>query len=73
MEIERVIPPPDAAEREMLTAWLDLHRATLAGKCAGLSDDQLREQAVPPSTLSMMTRGCVPSGRRRRQVAPSDR
>jgi uncharacterized damage-inducible protein DinB len=54
MEIERVIPPQDAAEREMLTAWLDLHRATLAGKCAGLSDDQLREQAVPPSTLSLL-------------------
>ena len=32
-----------------------------------------RRMTVPPSTLSMMTRGCVPSGRRRRQVAPSDR
>ena len=38
----------------MLTTWLDYHRDTLAWKCAGLSDDQLRERAVPPSSLSLL-------------------
>jgi uncharacterized damage-inducible protein DinB len=41
-------------ERQTLTGWLDYHRATLALKCAGLSDSQLRERAVRPSTLSML-------------------
>jgi uncharacterized damage-inducible protein DinB len=50
----RTDPPVVADERTMLEAWLDFHRATLATKCAGLSDDQLREQAVPPSTLSLL-------------------
>ncbi|HYN75969.1 MAG TPA: DinB family protein [Candidatus Limnocylindria bacterium] len=43
-----------ADERTMLTAWLDFHRATLAMKCVGLDDDQLRLRAVPPSTLSLL-------------------
>ena len=38
----------------MLEAWLDYHRATLAMKCDGLSAEQLRERAVPPSTLSLL-------------------
>jgi hypothetical protein len=38
----------------MLRGWLDYHRATLAWKCEGLSDDQLREYAVPPSQLSLL-------------------
>lgn len=38
----------------MLEGWLDYHRGTLATKCAGLSADQLREQAVPPSNLSLL-------------------
>jgi len=38
----------------MLGAWLDYHRATLAVKCEGLTDDQLRAQAVPPSSLSLL-------------------
>lgn len=54
MTIERTDTPRVAGEREMLTAWLDWQRATLAGKCEGLSDDQLRERAVPPSTLSLL-------------------
>jgi uncharacterized damage-inducible protein DinB len=54
MTVERVIPPPQAAEREMLAAWLDLQRSTLAMKCDGLSDEQLREQAMPPSRLSLL-------------------
>jgi hypothetical protein len=32
----------------------DFQRATLEMKCAGLSDEQLRERAVPPSTLSLL-------------------
>lgn len=51
---ERVGPPLIADEREMLRAFLDFHRATLALKCAGLSDDQLRQQSMPPSTLSLL-------------------
>ncbi|MEV7086311.1 DinB family protein [Streptomyces sp. NPDC093085] len=38
----------------MLEGWLDFHRATLALKCAGLTDRQLRERAVPPSELSLL-------------------
>jgi hypothetical protein len=52
--VERVIPPPEAGERQMLAAWLDLQRATLAMKCDGLTDTQLRDQAVPPSNLSLL-------------------
>ena len=54
MTVERIDPPLAAQEREMLDAWLDYHRATLAVKCEGLSDDQLRAQAVPPSSLSLL-------------------
>lgn len=38
----------------MLEAWLDYHRATLLWKCAGLTDDQLRERSVPPSSMSLL-------------------
>lgn len=38
----------------MLSAWLDYHRATLAMKCEGLSAEQLRSAAIPPSTLSLL-------------------
>ena len=51
---DRTDPPPAADERPMLDAWLEFHRATLAAKCAGLTDDQLRERAVPPSSLSLL-------------------
>jgi uncharacterized damage-inducible protein DinB len=54
MTVQRIIPPFVAGEREMLTAWLDMHRATLAMKCEGLTDDQLRQQDVPPSSLSLL-------------------
>jgi hypothetical protein len=50
---DRREPPPDADERTMLLGWLDFHRATLARKCAGLTDEQLRCFPVPPSTLSL--------------------
>ncbi len=54
MTIERAEPPLTADERHMLDGWLEYHRATLAWKCEGLSADQLRERAVPPSSLSLL-------------------
>ncbi len=54
METERIGPPLLADERESLRAFLDFHRATLALKCEGLTDEQLRRQASPPSTLSLL-------------------
>ena len=54
MTSERVSPPLEADERATLTAFLDFQRATLALKCEGLTDDQLRERAVPPSSLSLL-------------------
>ncbi|PCG83556.1 Mini-circle protein [Streptomyces sp. WZ.A104] len=38
----------------MLEGWLDHHRETLALKCAGLTDAQLREASVPPSALTLL-------------------
>ncbi|MGX1567471.1 DinB family protein [Streptomyces sp. NPDC055506] len=54
MTIERTEPATDAAERAMLEGWLDYHRQTLAMKCEGLSDEQLRTASVEPSVLSLM-------------------
>jgi hypothetical protein len=54
MTAERVYPPFEADERATLTAFLDYQRATLALKCDGLSGDQLRQRAVPPSSLSLL-------------------
>jgi uncharacterized damage-inducible protein DinB len=54
MMVDRVEPPLVAQEREMLEAWLDFHRDTLAVKCAGLTGNQLRERAVAPSSLSLL-------------------
>jgi uncharacterized damage-inducible protein DinB len=54
MTVERAAPPLAADERTMLAAWLDFHRDTLAMKCDGLTGRQLRERAVPPSSLSLL-------------------
>ena len=54
MTVPRTEPPLTGSERELLTTFLDYHRATLAVKCQGLTDDQLRRQADPPSTLSLL-------------------
>jgi Protein of unknown function (DUF664) len=51
---QRPAVPQIGDERPMLSAYLDFQRATLEMKCAGLSDEQLRERAVPPSTLSLL-------------------
>ncbi|MDI1465890.1 DinB family protein [Catellatospora sp. KI3] len=54
MTTERIGPKATADEREMLRAFLDYHRATLAWKCDGLDDEQLRLRSMPPSTLSLL-------------------
>lgn len=54
MGTERVSPPLRGTEREMLRAFLDFLRGTLAMKCDGLSDDELRRRSMPPSTLSLL-------------------
>lgn len=38
----------------MLKAWLDFHRATLALKCTGLKDNQLRLAAASPSPITLL-------------------
>ena len=52
--VERTDPGRILGEREALEAWLDFHRDTLLLKCAGLTADQLKERAVPPSRLSLL-------------------
>jgi len=51
---DRIGPPSFGSERDMLRTFLDYHRATLAMKCAGLTDEELRQQSMPPSTLSLL-------------------
>jgi uncharacterized damage-inducible protein DinB len=53
-EIERIEAPLAAGEREMLDGWLDFHRATLLRKCAGLTDEQLKQASCPPSNLTLL-------------------
>ncbi|MFF4186483.1 DinB family protein [Streptomyces sp. NPDC001691] len=50
----RTGPPHFGSEREMVRAFLDYHRATLAMKCAGLGDEELRRRSMPPSTLTLL-------------------
>jgi uncharacterized damage-inducible protein DinB len=50
----RVGAPSFGSERDMLRAFLDYQRATLAMKCDGLTDAELRQQSMPPSTLSLL-------------------
>ena len=49
-------PDPDliGEERAALEQWLDYHRTTLLAKCAGLTAEQLKTRAVPPSGLSLL-------------------
>ncbi|MFI9566875.1 DinB family protein [Streptomyces rishiriensis] len=54
MTTPRTGPAQNADERTMLEGWLDYHRQTLAQKCEGLTDAQLRTASVPPSELSLM-------------------
>jgi uncharacterized damage-inducible protein DinB len=54
MEGNRPEPPQEADERATLAGFLDWQRATLAWKCDGLTDAQLRERGVPPSGISLL-------------------
>jgi len=52
-------PPPFggslvADERTLLEGFLDWQRAVLAGKCTGLTGEELAQVAAPPSTLSLL-------------------
>jgi uncharacterized damage-inducible protein DinB len=51
---DRIGPPLLGGERETMRTFLDYHRATLAMKCEGLSDDELRRCSMPPSTLTLL-------------------
>lgn len=43
----------NAGERETLEGWLDFHRATLARKCEGLSDEQAATASAAPSAFTL--------------------
>jgi uncharacterized damage-inducible protein DinB len=47
------MPPLQADERATLAGWLDFYRATLAQKCEGLTEEQLRTPSAPPSPLTL--------------------
>ena len=53
MTDHRTDVPRSGDERELLRAYLDFHRETLALKCTGLSDDDLRRRTTP-SSLSLL-------------------
>ena len=54
MATNRARPAQNASELEMLTGWLEHHRGILIWKCEGLTAEQLRRRASPPSTLSLL-------------------
>jgi uncharacterized damage-inducible protein DinB len=54
MATDRARPAQNAGEREMLTGWLEHHRGILVWKCEDLTAAQLRQRAVPPSTMSLL-------------------
>lgn len=53
-EVELTEEPLLGAERPMLEAWLDRHRATFLRNCAGLTGEQLATMSTPPSNLSLL-------------------
>jgi uncharacterized damage-inducible protein DinB len=54
MATDRARPAQNAGELEMLTGWLEHHRGILIWKCEDLTAEQLRQRAIPPSTLSLL-------------------
>ncbi|GAA4357767.1 DinB family protein [Angustibacter luteus] len=50
----RFLLAEDADERTTLTTFLDFQRDALVRKCAGLSDEQLRQRSVPTSSLTLL-------------------
>ncbi|MEU5658927.1 DinB family protein [Streptomyces sp. NPDC047737] len=53
-EATRALGPLAAGERETLTAFLAFYRSTLLQKCSGLTGDQLAEETVQPSNLTLL-------------------
>ncbi|MEU4561366.1 DinB family protein [Actinoplanes sp. NPDC023936] len=53
-EAHRVSEPTTGDERTMLQGWLDWHRQTLLGKCAGLTAEQLTIASAEPSNLTLL-------------------
>jgi uncharacterized damage-inducible protein DinB len=53
-DFERIEPPARGSERELLEAFLDFHRQTLEWKCSGLTPEQLKDAASPPSHLTLL-------------------
>ncbi|MFF2008347.1 DinB family protein [Streptomyces sp. NPDC058195] len=53
-EVQRTPGSLVAGEREMLTGYLAWFRSTLLHKCAGLTGEQLAEQSVAPSNLTLL-------------------
>lgn len=51
---DRAVPPMNADEHTTLAGWLDFYRATLAGKCYGLDEQQVRTASVPPSSMTLI-------------------
>jgi hypothetical protein len=52
--VTRYDGPLPQGERATLQVFLDWQRATLLFKCAGLTGEQLAEQTVPPSEISLL-------------------
>ncbi|MGW0946692.1 DinB family protein [Streptomyces sp. NPDC002623] len=50
----RPVPLLTGDELPMLESWLEFHRSTLALKCAGLDDEQLRRTSAEPSALTLL-------------------
>ncbi len=53
VDARRTEPPYGLAERPMLEAWLEFHRATLQLKCEGFDAARLAARPVPTSALSL--------------------
>ncbi|MFE9606593.1 DinB family protein [Streptomyces hokutonensis] len=53
-DYQRIPPSKVADDRMSLTSFLDCQRATLAMKCQGLTGDQLKQKAVPTSSLTLL-------------------
>lgn len=52
--VERADPDLIAAERQALDQRLDFQRSVLLSKCSGLTGEQLKRRAVPPSRLTLL-------------------
>lgn len=53
-EATRALGPLAAGERETLTAFLAFYRSTLLQKCSGLTGEQLAQETVEPSNLTLL-------------------